>query len=168
MTEDYHPPSKSTLLEVIHSEWARLESLLEGLTDAQMVEIGVEATWSIKDILAHITAWEKLAMDRIHAAQTGDDLQYPIIAGDNFVDEFNARTYTTHKDQLLLEVLAEFRATHRDFVVQIEALDENCLQKKLNFDWSGNLTYQVMISANTHWHYIEHADAIEKWLENQA
>ena len=25
-----------------------------------------------------------------------------------------------------------------------------------------------MISANTHWHYIEHAESIEKWLDKQS
>ena len=38
MSEDYHPPTKSDLLEVIRTERARLESLLEGLTDS--AEIG--------------------------------------------------------------------------------------------------------------------------------
>jgi len=165
MPEDYHPPTKSALIDVIGTERARLESLLEGLSETQMIEPGVEATWSIKDILAHISTWERLAMDRIHAAQTGKDLQFPLITGDNFVDEFNAQTYAKHKDQLLAEVLQEFRSSHLDFLAQIEALDENHLPEKLNFDWSGNLTYQVMISANTHWHYAEHANSIEKWLD---
>jgi hypothetical protein len=164
MTEDYHPPTKSTLLEVIHTERTRLESLLEGLSEAQMIEPGVEAAWSIKDILAHIAAWERLAMDRIHAAQTGEDLRFPLITGDKFVDEFNAQIYAKHKDRPLPEVLDEFRNSHQDFLAQIEALDEKYLPEKLKFDWSGNLTYQVTISANTHWHYIEHATAIEKWL----
>jgi len=165
MTEDYHPPSKSALLEVIRAERARLESLLEGLTEAQMVTGGVEGHWAIKDILAHIAAWERLAADRIHAAQTRENLQYPIIAGENFVDEYNAHIYETHKDLPLVKVQAEFYSAHRDFVAQIEALDESILPQKLGFDWSGHLTYQVMISSNTHWHYLEHANAIENWLE---
>jgi hypothetical protein len=164
MPEDYHPPTKADLLNVIRTERTRLESLLEGLSEAQMVEPGVEAAWSIKDILAHIAAWERLAMDRIRAAQTGEDLRFPLIAGDNFVDEFNTQTYVKHKDQPLAEVLEEFQNSHQEFLAQIEVLDEKYLSEKLNFDWSGNLTYQVMISANTHWHYAEHATAIEKWL----
>ena len=83
MTEDYHPPTKSDLIEVIHTERTRLESLLEGLTDSQMTESGVESSWSIKDILAHIAAWERLAFDRIHAALSGKPLKFPLIKGDN-------------------------------------------------------------------------------------
>jgi hypothetical protein len=167
MSENNQPANKAALLDTIQNERARLESLLEGLTETQMIELGVEGDWSIKDILAHIAAWERLAMDRIHAAQTGSDLKYPLIAGDDFVDQFNAQTYEAHKDQPLSEVQDEFHSTHRDFLAQIEALAEEKLPQKLNFDWSGKLTHQVMISANTHWHYPDHAAAIEKWLENQ-
>ena len=168
MTEDYHPPTKSDLLAVIQTERKRLVSLLDGLSETQMIEAKVEADWSIKDILAHISAWERLAMDRIHAAQTGEDLNFPLIAGDNFVDEFNAQIYEKHKNQSLEAVRQEFEQSHQAFLAQIEALDEKFLPKKLNFDWSGKLTYQVMISANTHWHYAEHANAIEKWREKEA
>jgi len=165
MTENHQPPDKSTLIDVIQSERARFESLLVGLTEAQMTKPGVEADWSIKDILAHIAAWERLAMDRIYAAQTGADLKYPLIAGDDFVDQFNAQNYEAHKNQSLSEVQAEFDNAHQEFMAQIEALPEARLFQKLNFDWSGKLTYQVMISANTHWHYPDHAAAIENWLE---
>ena len=65
MTEDYHPPTKSDLLAVIDSERTQLESLLKGLNDAQICKPGVEGPWSIKDILAHTAAWERLAFDRI-------------------------------------------------------------------------------------------------------
>ena len=167
MTEDYHPSNKAALLEVIHGERERLEALLADLTEAQMMEPGVEADWSIKDLMVHIAAWERLAMDRIQAAQTGSELQYPLIAGDDFVDQFNAQVYQEHASQPLAEIQAEFHCAHQDFIHQIEALDESRLPQKLNFDWSGKLTFQVMISANTHWHYAEHAVAIEKWLETQ-
>jgi len=165
MTENPQPPDKSTLIDVIRNERARLESLLVGLTETQMIKPGVEVEWSIKDILAHIAAWERLAMDRIYAAQTGTDLKYPLIAGDDFVDQFNAQNYEAHKNQSLSEVRAEFDNAHQEFMAQIEALSEARLSQKLNFDWSGKMTYQVMISANTHWHYPDHAAAIEKWLE---
>jgi hypothetical protein len=166
MVENHQPLDKSTLLDLIQSERARLESLLVELTEAQMTKPGVEADWSIKDILAHIAAWERLAMDRIQAAQTGGVLKYPLIAGDEFVDQFNAQNYEAHKHQSLSEIQAEFQNAHQEFIAQIESLPEERLSQRLNFDWSGKLTYQVMISANTHWHYPDHAAAIEKWLEN--
>lgn len=168
MTEDYHPPTKSDLIEVIHTERTRLESLLEGLTDSQMTESGVESSWSIKDILAHIAAWERLAFDRIHAALSGKPLKFPLIKGDADVDTFNAAVYKKYKDQSIAKVTAEFNDSHLDFLAQIEALDDDFLTSPLPFDWAGKLSAQVVVSANTHWHYTEHAQSITKWLENQS
>ncbi len=167
MTEDYHPPTKSDLLEVIRKERAQLESLLAGIADPQKVEPGVEASWSIKDILGHIAAWERLAYDRIHAAATGSPLKFPLIKGDADVDQFNAEVYAANKDQSLPIVVTEFQASHRDFLAQIEGLDEEFLSSPLPFDWAGKLTAQVVISANTHWHFAEHAESISKWLDKQ-
>ena len=167
MTEDYHPPTKSDLLDVIDAERTRLESLLEGLTDAQITEPGVEAFWSIKDVLAHIAAWERLAFDRISAALSGEALKFPIIKGDADVDRYNAEIYEQNKAQSLTDVITEFHTSHRDFRSQIETLEDDFLTRPLPFDWAGKLTAQVMISANTHWHYIEHAASITKWLEKQ-
>jgi hypothetical protein len=167
MEEDYHPPTKSDLIDVINTERENLENLFAPLTADQKSKPGVEAAWSIKDIMAHIAAWERLAYDRIHAAISGDPLTFPIIKGDADVDKFNAEVYESNKDLPLAKVASEFRISHLDFLSQIENLDEELLSKPLPFDWAGKLTTQVVISANTHWHYLEHSAAIEKWLEKQ-
>jgi len=167
MSEDYHPPTKSDLLEVIRTERERLESLLVGLDDSRKLEPGVEASWSIKDILAHIAAWERLAYDRIQAAVSGNPLKFPLIKGDADVDKFNAEVFEKNKKSSIADVTDEFHGSHQDFIGQIGTLAEDFLSKPLPFDWAGKLTAQVVISANTHWHYIEHAESIEKWLDKQ-
>ena len=168
MTEDYHPPKKSDLLEVIHAEREQLDKLIEPLTDDQMTVAGVTASWTIKDTLAHIAAWERLAYDRIQAALSGEALKFPIIMGETDVDQFNGEVYAKNKDQSLEKVMKEYHDSHQDFLDLIETLQDDFLASPLPFDWAGKLTAQVMISANTHWHYIEHAESISKLLESQA
>ena len=51
--------TKTEILVLIRSERESLEVMLEPLSDEQMIQPGVENTWSIKDILAHITDWER-------------------------------------------------------------------------------------------------------------
>lgn len=167
MKEDYTPPTKSDLIDVIRTERDRLESLLEEITADQRVEPGVDGSWSIKDIMAHIAAWERLAYDRIHSAVSGKPLKFPIIQGDAEVDKLNADVFEKNKDLPLGEVTTEFHDAHQVFMAQIEELAEDFLFTTLPFDWAGKLTAQVVISANTHWHYLEHAVAIEKWLDKQ-
>ena len=164
MSTDYHPNSLNDLIKVIQKERTNLETLINELSDSQKVEPGVEGDWSIKDIMAHITAWEKLAHDRINATLTGDPLKYQVIDGDDFVDEFNLKVYESSKDIPLDAIVAGFQESHTEFLVQIKILDDETLTQKLPFDWAGNLTVQIVISANTHWHYKEHAESIKTWM----
>jgi len=160
-------PTKSELLEVINQTWRELNQIIEGISDDQLLQPGaMNNNWSYKDIMAHITAWEWLAMDRINAAQTGEPLKYPPIKDDDFVNSFNADVFEKNRDVPLADVLDEFHKTHAEFFAQIERLEDNLLPRTLPFDWAGNLTFQVLISANTHWHYNEHIEASEKWLDS--
>lgn len=161
---DYQPADKAALIAVITKERNHLESLIRGLPDSQMVEPGVVGNWSIKDTLAHIAAWERLAFDRLHAATTGEPLKFSLISGDDFVDKFNEEIYLANHDKPLEEVKDEFDAAHSELMEFVMTMDPGHFVQKLPFDWAGNLTFQVVISSNTHWHYIEHADSIEAWL----
>jgi hypothetical protein len=166
MSEDYHPRNLSDLLRVIKSERKNLEYLISQLSDSQKVQPGVVGNWSIKDVMAHIAAWEKLAHDRINAALTGESLKYPVIEGDDFVDNFNHQVYEKNKDLSLEVVQDDFDRSYKEFLHQIQSLDDGTLTRKLPFDWAGNRTVQILISANTHWHYVEHAESITNWIAN--
>ncbi len=50
--------TKDELIKKIETEWDNLQAALDGLTEEQMHQPGVVGEWSIKDILAHITAWQ--------------------------------------------------------------------------------------------------------------
>lgn len=163
-TTEYQPPDKNTLITVIVRERANLKDLIAPLSESLIMEGGVEEDWSIKDIMAHIAAWERLAYDRLQAALTGSPLKFPLISGDEFVDRFNAEIYQANRKKPLPEVRAEFEEAHACLLDLVEEIPPDTLNQKLPFDWAGKLTYQLVISSNTHWHYIEHADSIEQWL----
>jgi hypothetical protein len=161
-----HPSTKTELLCLIKNEWENLESLMAGLSEVQLMEPGVEVDWSIKDILAHISAWELMAQDTIHAAITGEPIKLSIPEGENWVDILNADVYETNKDVPLRDVQSEYYESHRSFLDLIDSMEDDYLPQKLPFEWAGDLTYQVLISSNTHIHYAEHAESIRKWSEN--
>jgi hypothetical protein len=166
MVSKKHPSTKTEILSIIKRERENLESLLAGLTDAQLIEPGVEVDWSIKDILVHISAWEQMAQDTIRAAITGEPIKVSIPEEDNWVDIFNADVYETNKDVPLRDVQSEYFASHRSFLDLIDSMEDDNLPQKLPFEWAGDLTFQILISANTHIHYADHAESIQKWIEN--
>jgi hypothetical protein len=161
------PPTKTQLLEEIEKQRAYLLNLIQELTEEQMIEPNVEENWSIKDLLAHIAAWERLADDRLRAAFTSEELQYPIIQGWDEIHQINADIYEKNKDLSLDTVMKEFETAHNDLLATIESLDDESIFKPLPFDWADGLLVHQLISANTHWHYKDHCESIEKWISKQ-
>jgi hypothetical protein len=63
--------SKDQLLKDIHKERMRLESNLSILNAEEMSQPGVTGTWSVKDILADLVAWERLFLEWYQAGVKG-------------------------------------------------------------------------------------------------
>ncbi len=63
---------KNQLVNTLHVERAAWEALLKQVGDDRMTIVGVVGDWSIKDIVAHITAWEQRPVEWLAAARRGD------------------------------------------------------------------------------------------------
>ncbi len=162
-------PTKDELIAEIRREWLLLETLLNSLTEAQMTTPNVEGSWSVKDMLAHLSAWEKVLLDRLGAALSRGTAQYPPILSEDDVHRFNARAYTENQDRSLSAVLQEFRSLYTGVLTVVEALGETFLTHPMPLDYPlDNLIAWQIIRANTSDHYQEHRLALEAWLRDQA
>jgi hypothetical protein len=157
------PSIKSKLLAEINQEWVSIEHIRAGFREEEMIAPGIEGEWSVKDILCHISAWEKYLLDRLGMVMTGQPPQYPIMTSWDDVHRFNAQVYKENKDRLLNSVVIEFRSLYRGVMTVIEALSENQLTQTYSYDFPDDaLTLLQLIRANTCEHYREHRIAIEK------
>jgi hypothetical protein len=158
------PSIKSELLAELNQEWVAIEHICAGLSEAAMVAPGVEGEWSVKDILCHISAWEKYLLDRLEMVMTGEPPQYPAMASWDDVHRFNAQVYADNKDRLLSSVILEFRSLYRGVMTILEALNDTQLTQPYSYDFPDDaLTLLQLIRANTWEHYREHRSAIEKY-----
>ena len=57
--------AKAVLLDNIQAEYNRLESLLAPLSEEQLTTPGVNGPWSIKDNIAHLTAWQDYLLHQL-------------------------------------------------------------------------------------------------------
>ncbi len=162
---DETPLSKSEMLDQIASTRTHLESLIAALSEAQMTTPGVQEEWSIKDMLAHIAAWERLTIERLGSAFSGTPLGRKLIQSNRDIDEMNAQVYEANRDRPLSEVLAEFEAAHRDILALVTSLDEAEYSGPIPAEWARGRPVWGMIGGNTCWHYPEHSAAIEQWLK---
>lgn len=143
---------KEYLLSLIQSEHARLEALLQPLSQQQMLQSGVAGSWSIKDILAHLTWWEQAMISEIvHGIELDPGLQ-----GEPWSTErANALTVEAKRSTPLAAILSEFTNSYSQIVNMLESLEEKDLASAELFEHLAN---------NTGRHYAEHRQMIESWL----
>ena len=163
MNDEPNKTSKPMLLEFIRSEHSLLELTLARLTHTQMLLPGVEGEWSIKDILAHISAWERRMINWTGSLLHGEEPAIPLPWD---VDRMNAETYAQVREKPLADVLEEFRQIYWDSLALVESLSDEQLQTNYADIWPMGPLW-TGIAANMNWHYKEHREHIQNWLANQ-
>ena len=111
------PTSKAELLGRIGREHAALEQTIARLSDEQMLA-AVEHDWTVKDLLAHITAWEQVTL-LVHLANQpfAQTIDLPGVRyGVDSVDTINDAFYRRDKDKPLTEVRAAFARSYDQIV----------------------------------------------------
>jgi hypothetical protein len=116
---------KDELLSALKEERAHLRAMLAKLDDAQMVTPGVQGNWSVKDILTHISVWDRRGTRWVKTATEG---QMPEIPGPGLnrqdFDRLNHQTYLENRGRPLAEVMEEFNESYGELCEQVEALSE--------------------------------------------
>ncbi len=161
--------SKAQLLKDIQAERRRLEKTLSTLEAAEMVQAGAVGTWSVKDVLAHLAAWEKLFLDWYQAGIQGSAPgTLPVGMGKRAIDALNQQIYTQNQGRSLEEILAEFQASYRQILAVIEAIPEGDMFSCGRFSWTGELALVDYIAGNTCSHYAWARSQISKWVKRGA
>lgn len=151
--EDEPVGALETLLHEIESRWSDLGAATRGLTDAELIEPNVCGPWSIKDVLAHIAAWEQEGARRIDEIVHGNgpELKWPDRDEEN---EFNSAAVETSRGKSPDEVVKRLEEAHRDFMDMLASFGEEVMLAELEVpaaEWVPGWTYL---------HYQEHAPQI--------
>ena len=135
--------------------------MLASLTPNQMHQSGASGEWTVKDVLAHISAWERRMLSWISSHLLGASPDVPLPWD---VERMNAEAYAQVKDKPLAEVLEEFHQSYRDALALTESLNEEQLKTIYTNTWPMAPLW-LGVAANTNWHYKEHRESIEAWLK---
>ena len=155
--------TKSELLAELDQEWANIERVCAGLSEEDKVAPGKEGEWSVKDILCHLSAWEKYLLDRLAMVLTGQPPLYPAMSSWDDVHRFNAQVYSENKDRSLTSAVIEFRNLYHGVMTVLQAISDDQLAAPYSYDFpDDNITLVQLIRANTCEHYREHCISIQK------
>jgi uncharacterized RmlC-like cupin family protein len=160
------PTTRLDLLHLIHDTRTELEAAIAAVP-ADRREEPLPSGLSLKDLLAHVTFWERYLLDRLEAAAAGHgvtSLPYEVNAE---VDAINARVLAQHQSQSWEVVRFDFEDVHRRALAVIEQLSEaDIFDPTRSQAVIGDDAHTVLehIYAETAEHFAEHAAEIQMWL----
>lgn len=68
---------KQAALDELRAELDRWQRLLAGMGEAQIIDPQLDEGWSVKDVVAHLWAWQQRSVARVEAALRGGEPEYP-------------------------------------------------------------------------------------------
>ena len=147
------------ILDKITTSREQLLIAIENITPEQMMTPGVNGDWTLKDILAHLAAWQSRLVRLLFQLERRQKPQWDV----RDLDGMNAETYANQKDRSLDAVLADFYEVYDQVITRVENLDARALAQRI-----GNAILTDIIAANTYEHDEEHIPQIESWKEKNA
>jgi hypothetical protein len=161
---------KQQILKLLSEEFDRWEAQLAGLSEAQITAPVLPPYLSIKDVIAHLMAWQQVSIARLEAAQANTAPVYPGWLGgldpesEAEIDQFNARIYETYRSQSWVRVHQDWRAGFLRLLKLGEDITEKDLMDIEKYPWlKGFALFDVLQGSYEH-HHIDHLEPLLTWL----
>jgi hypothetical protein len=146
--------NKANFLDILNQRWQEFLSSIEGLSPEQMTLPGVSGTWSVKDIIGHVTSWEQETLSTLPDILAGQPAPvYSQLYGS--IDALNAYMVLVKNRQSLQEVLDNLHKVHTKLLQFLEEADPT--------QFADGTPFFVRLSMDTSEHYPEHTRTICAW-----
>jgi len=153
--------SRQEMMNAMREARTLWDSLLARVGRRRMTNLSVIEGWTVKDIVAHISWYEREMVGMLHAkALVGSELwNLP-------QDQRNSPIYEENKHRTLKDVLSESERVFQQLMEAFASLSEEDLHDPSRYqympaDW---VPWKV-IAGNSFEHYHQHIPDIEHWLE---
>lgn len=117
---------KSELVNGLQEVIRQWEALLAEVGPARMDQPGVNGDWSMKDMIAHHTVWNRRFVAGLQAAQRREPEPLPPWPADvQSEHEINAWIYASHRERSVQDVLDDMRRNFQDLLAAVGALPDD-------------------------------------------
>jgi hypothetical protein len=151
--------NKRKLVETLRRKRTEWESLIAQIGEADMVHSGAAGHWSVKDIIAHITEYERFLLANLQAFKQGESVPLENPLYELSQDERNAHIYETHRDKSLAQIEAEAHENFAYLLTAVKTLKQVEVEKPYL-----DKTLADAICRDTYEHYEQHIADIETWI----
>ncbi|MFQ5520214.1 MAG: ClbS/DfsB family four-helix bundle protein [Candidatus Methylomirabilia bacterium] len=149
--------TKESLLTQAQEEFRALKAAVQGLDEMALTGVWL-GTWSIRDILIHMSSWHRELGPALERMARGEK---PIPDGVSYedADAWNAKFVAAKKNAPVSEVLSELDASHEYFMAQAAKVPEERFVP-------GKTAHRITDLNSAH-HYKEHGDQIRAWRKSK-
>ncbi len=165
---------KEHILAALQEEFNRWEELLASMNEEQITAPLLPDRRSIKDVVAHVWAWQQRSIARLDAAMSGGEPQFPKWLADALADvadpdsdnpdRTNELIFQTYRALPWSTVHENWRNGFLRFIELGKLFSEEDLMEK-EYSWlKGYALYMILVSSYAH-HHIEHFEPLLAWLK---
>ncbi len=158
---------KSELLDLLLEENKQWQALLDQIGPTRMEQPGVNGDWSMKDLVAHLSVWNRWLVVRLEAAlRHSSEPSPPWPAHLQQEDEINAWIYETNRNRSVGEILDESQRTLQELFTAIGHLPDKTrielIEPRYYLLWAGDQRFEAGEFFD-HFHD-DHEPDVRAWL----
>ena len=157
---------KQQILTALREEFTRWEALLASLSEEQITAPQLPENWSIKDVVAHLRAWQQRSIARLDAALHNREPEYPAWPAqfdpeeEGQLHDLNGWLYATYRDQPWSSVYRDWSQGFLRFLELTQAISEADLLDADKFSWLEGYAL-IAVLQGSYEHHQEHAEHLE-------
>lgn len=163
---------KKHILLALGEEYDAVEDLLAGIPVDLAENPMLPSPWSVKDVVAHLGAWQQRSIARVRGALADHEPEFPHwLAGldpelEENTDQINDWIYRANHGKAWELVHHEWRAGYFDFMDLGAKVYEKDLLDSARYPWlNGYPLVQILLSYYDH--HREHREELLNWLKGQ-
>ncbi|HEU5011617.1 MAG TPA: maleylpyruvate isomerase N-terminal domain-containing protein [Roseiflexaceae bacterium] len=154
------------ILRALQEEFNRWEEVLASLSEAHITAPQLDEHWSIKDVVAHLWAWQQRSIARLEAALHDRQPAYPQWPSqfdpeaEDQPHDLNAWLYESYRDQPWADVYRNWREGFLRLLQSGAAIPDKDLTDAERYPWLEGYAL-VDVLRGSYEHHQEHAEYLE-------
>jgi hypothetical protein len=157
------PMTGARLAEILRTERVRWNALLDQVGLDRMDIPGVEGEWSVKQLVAHLTWYERAVVEAAQQVLSSGTFARPRPEGMS-LDEMNAQIAAESLTQPAADVLTEANTVFDQLITLITACPQDLLNDPHVLGLPDDMPPWMRVANNSYAHFREHEPALRAWL----
>lgn len=160
---------KTQTITLLRGEFKSWQELLADLSEEQITAQDLPSNLSIKDMIAHLWAWQQRSIARLEAALLNSEPEFPkwpaeLDPDTEDVDQINAWIDKRSHEQTWASVHRDWREGFLRLLELGEAIPEEDLLDPGRYPWMGGKPLSFVLMGSYEHHHEDHLEPLIAWL----